>query len=592
MNIHTAENYEAAQQIIKALALPTASGAPVASRPLPLSHLPRLPSETSMGVRHRACRSFWEGHEPRNHRCLAVGVRPAELVAAPAMVEFRLIADYIPPVEKAVTKVTRRVYGPYWARVVREWGYSRVNEPTALEISQLAEQVRAGAVQRRNTGGGRGAAEHLIGALLARRYPETQTISLVLDDTIICSSRGGVVHVRHGADGCRGDRCGRAYLLLVQHVDQAGGAMHVQRVAMPGSRVESWTVLGDDDVPVEPVERYLAYLTAIGRSPNTVKAYAHDLKDYWVFLRGRGLDWRQVRLEDIGEYVAWLRLPAPGRAGQVAVLPSAGPAVAASTVSRKLSALAAFYQHQARNGVDVGELLTCWQVPGRRGGWKPFLHHISKNMPQPARAITVKVPKKLPRILTAAEMQAIVDACDHLRDRFLLALLWDSGIRVGEALGLRHEDICPAGREITIVPRANDNGARSKSRDARTVPVSTQVIRLWGDYLHEEYGDLDSDYVFVNLFAAPRGRALGYPAVYDLIRRLRDRTGIDFDPHWCRHSAATRMLRDGVPVEVVSKLLGHASVTTTLSVYGHLTAEDARRALQKAGWFTGGEVTW
>jgi integrase len=52
------------------------------------------------------------------------------------------------------------------------------------------------------------------------------------------------------------------------------------------------------------------------------------------------------------------------------------------------------------------------------------------------------------------------------------------------------------------------------------------------------------------------------------------------------------MLRDGVPVEVVSKLLGHASVTTTLSVYGHLTAEDARRALQKAGWFTGGEVTW
>ena len=194
---------------------------------------------------------------------------------------------------------------------------------------------------------------------LARHNPETQTVTLVLDATIICSFRAGVVDVRHGAGGCRGGRRGRAYLLLVQHVDQAGGAMHVQRVAMPGSRVESWTVLGDDDVPVEPVERYLAYLTAVGRSPNTVKAYAHDLKDYWVFLRGRGLDWRQVRLEDLGEYVAWLRLPVPGRAGQVAVLPSAGPAVAASTVSRKLSALAAFYQHQVRNGVDVGGLLAC-----------------------------------------------------------------------------------------------------------------------------------------------------------------------------------------------------------------------------------------
>jgi site-specific recombinase XerD len=50
------------------------------------------------------------------------------------------------------------------------------------------------------------------------------------------------------------------------------------------------------------------------------------------------------------------------------------------------------------------------------------------------------------------------------------------------------------------------------------------------------------------------------------------------------------MLRDGVPIEVVSKLLGHADLTTTSSVYGHLTAEDARKALEQAGWFTGQEV--
>jgi site-specific recombinase XerD len=121
--------------------------------------------------------------------------------------------------------------------------------------------------------------------------------------------------------------------------------------------------------------------------------------------------------------------------------------------------------------------------------------------------------------------------------------------------------------------------------------VSAELIRLYGDYLHAEYGDLDSDYVFVNLFAEPRGHALSYPAVYDLVLRLRSRTGIDFDPHWCRHGLATRMLRDGVPVEVVSKLLGHASLSTTLSIYGHLSAEDARRALEVAGWFMGREVT-
>ena len=53
--------------------------------------------------------------------------------------------------------------------------------------------------------------------------------------------------------------------------------MLVHPVAVPGSGTRSWTVLGDDDVPVVPVERFLAYLTGIGRSPNTVKAYAHDL---------------------------------------------------------------------------------------------------------------------------------------------------------------------------------------------------------------------------------------------------------------------------------------------------------------------------
>jgi integrase/recombinase XerD len=91
-----------------------------------------------------------------------------------------------------------------------------------------------------------------------------------------------------------------------------GSAVRVQRVVMPGSGVESWTVLGDDSGPVEPVERFLAFLAAVERSPNTVKAYAHDLKDWFTFLAGRGLDWQAVTLEDVAGFVAWLRLP-PGR---------------------------------------------------------------------------------------------------------------------------------------------------------------------------------------------------------------------------------------------------------------------------------------
>lgn len=160
--------------------------------------------------------------------------------------------------------------------------------------------------------------------------------------------------------------------------------MLVHPVVIPGSGARSWTVLGDDDVPVVPVDRFLAYLTDIGRSPNTVKAYSHDLKDYWQFLGFRGLDWREARLEDIGEFVVWLQLPPSGRAGEVAVLPSVAAEVTASTVNRKLAAVSAFYAHQARNGAGVGDLLAAWRTGGR-GGWKPFLHHVSKSEPYRGR---------------------------------------------------------------------------------------------------------------------------------------------------------------------------------------------------------------
>lgn len=202
--------------------------------------------------------------------------------------------------------------------------------------------------------------------------------------------------------------------------------MFVQAVVVPGSGSLSWTVLTDDGVLVVPVDRFLAYLTDIGRSPNTVKAYAHDLKDYWDFIGLRGLDWREARLEDIGEFIAWLQLPPADRSGAVAMLPSAVAHVTAVTVNRKLAAVSAFYAHQARNGAEVGDLLAAWRTDGR-GGWKPFLHHVTKGMPYRGRAISLKVPQKLPRILTVAEVQTILNSCTRLRDRFFFALLHETG---------------------------------------------------------------------------------------------------------------------------------------------------------------------
>jgi integrase/recombinase XerD len=314
---------------------------------------------------------------------------------------------------------------------------------------------------------------------------------------------------------------------------------------------------------------------------------------WFVFLGQRGLDWREVRLEDLGEFVAWLRLPPAGRDGTVALLPSAGHHCSTSTMNRKLSAINGFCVFHARHGVELGNLVTELQpARSRRSGWKPFLYHLSGGEPERRRTIKLQAPRRHPTILTATQVQAILDACTRLRDRFLFALLWASGVRIGEALGLRHEDLAAAEGEVTVTRRINDNRARAKSPTSRTIPIGPEIVRLYADYLHTEYGSLDSDYIFVNLWAQPYGRPLTYAAVYDLVRRIRRDTGIAFDPHWFRHSRATLWLRHNTPIEVVSTLLGHSSIATTMDIYGHLTVEDARRALEAAGFLTGQEVRW
>ena len=355
--------------------------------------------------------------------------------------------------------------------------------------------------------------------------------------------------------------------------------IRVQRVLM-SSGEESATVVCDGEV-VEYADRFLAHLSAIDKSPNTVRAYAHDLRDFLVFLDSRSAAWDAVSLEDIGRFVAWLRLPRQGRSGQVLPLPWVDGDLSAATVNRKLSALSSFYEFHARHGAGVGDLLARWRPGGRGGSWRPFLTHLG-DKPERRRVIALRSERRTPRELSAVEMTTLIEACDRLRDRFLLSLLRQTGLRVGEALGLRHEDIDALRRVIIVRQRLNVNRARAKTY-SREVPADPPLIRLYSDYLHEEYGPLDCDYVFVNLWAEPVGRPMSYPSVDRLVRRLRARTEIEFTPHQFRHSYATDLLRRGVAVEVVQHLLGHASISTTVDTYSHLGIEDARRALVAAG---------
>ncbi|HZM67510.1 MAG TPA: tyrosine-type recombinase/integrase [Nakamurella sp.] len=352
--------------------------------------------------------------------------------------------------------------------------------------------------------------------------------------------------------------------------------MRVQRVLMPDGS-ESWTVLDAGGGPVPAVEGFLAHLQALDRSPTTIRTYATSLKLWLQFLDQLGVTADEVAVEHVSRFVAWLRAPAENVTVLVGGSGRCGPA----TVNKHLAALFSFYDWQARNGVALAQSLVAWRRVNR-GNYRPFLQHVTGGRPVATRPMRVRQSRRLPRTLTDKQLLALVEACEHLRDRFLLLLMAETGMRIGQALGLRHADFVSHRRELRIVPRRdNTNGARAKTFEEHTIPISPGMVRLYTGYMFDEYGQCDSDYVFVNLFAEPYGRPLRYQAVHQLVRRLRARTGIEFTLHMLRHSRATELLRAGVSVDVVARLLTHRSSTTTSQTYAHLDVDDLRAELTR-----------
>jgi integrase/recombinase XerD len=179
----------------------------------------------------------------------------------------------------------------------------------------------------------------------------------------------------------------------------------------------------------------------------------------------------------------------------------------------------------------------------------------------------------------------LLDACTHLRDRFLLALMFETGMRIGQCLGLTHADLSVEDGTLQIVPRTdNPNGARAKMRSSKTIPLPESLLHLYTDYLVHELCALEiealPDFVFVNLFEGEIGHPMTYAAVRSLCKRLARKTSIPFTPHMFRHTRATTWIKeDQVPLPVVSRLLTHTSIQTTNDIYLQLTPEDLRAAL-------------
>jgi len=359
--------------------------------------------------------------------------------------------------------------------------------------------------------------------------------------------------------------------------------MKVQRIRFSDTNRSSWVVLGDDYLPVKPIVVFLKFMEDLGRSPNTIRATSHHLKLFWEYLRDERLDWKDLDIAHLAGFISWLRNPQPSD-----VSPEVYQAERTdATIDQILTAIHGFYEFHIRmKSVPDIPLYSFVSMPNRR--YKPMLYGIAGIKPVQTRNVKVKRGKNLIKTLTSEQVQEVFKACTHIRDKFLLALLYETGMRIGQALGLRHSDISVENGKISIIPRDdNANGMRAKTRSAYIVPAKTDLMQLYTDYLIEDLNALEvdhfPDYIFVNLWDGEIGRPMTYETVMSLFRRLRKKTGIQVTPHMFRHTRATEWIRDDkLPLSTVSPLLGHKSIQTTQDIYVHLTPEDLRKELEDA----------
>ena len=292
--------------------------------------------------------------------------------------------------------------------------------------------------------------------------------------------------------------------------------------------------MSDDELPLE-AEEFLVWLSSErGRSRNTIQAYRRDLKQYQDWLLSRGLAPLTVSTGDLTEFVAER---------------SSSPA-ARSSIARQIAAIRMLHRFLA----------------------------VEQHRPDDptARLDGVRVPSGIPKPLTEDQVTSLLDAVLgneplHRRDRALLELLYATGARISEVVGLSIGDI---DFDESLV-RLYGKGSKE-----RIVPYGGSAGRALEDWfspsgrLHmvpdhwKRRGDAEA--VFLN----QRGGRLSRQGAWLVINKYGQRAGITdhLSPHVLRHSCATHLLDHGADLRIVQEMLGHASISTT-QVYTKVSQE-------------------
>jgi integrase/recombinase XerD len=358
-----------------------------------------------------------------------------------------------------------------------------------------------------------------------------------------------------------------------------------ERAVSPLDGSVLWVVLDPELVAHREASDFLRALDGASRSPNTIRVYAGRVAGFLGWCAGQGVAWSSVSLAELARFKHFVEVT-PGRGGRLR---------SGATVNATLTAVCEFLRFCARTGLieaAVAERLSesrwlRFTPPGFDAGESGQFRTVR------ARALKARAQVPFPEALTSEQAGAVLACCRRPRERFMVILLLDTGLRIGEALGLRRTDMhllpdsrslgcATVGAHIHVRHRANANGALAKSRFPRTVPASDAVLASYADCQHERVeilGEDACDMVFVNLYHEPLGAPMTYRAAKRLFERLARDCGFAVRPHMFRHTAATGWVRAGTDLDVVRALLGHASLAST-TVYLHARDEDKRRAVE------------
>jgi integrase len=362
-------------------------------------------------------------------------------------------------------------------------------------------------------------------------------------------------------------------------------AFRAERAVSPLDGSEQWVVLDPGLVAHREASDFLRALHGAGRSPNTVRVYAGRVAGFLGWCASQGVEWSSVRLAELARFRHFAEAT-PGRGGRLR---------SGTTVNATLTAVCEFLRFCARTGAieqAVASQLSeprwlRFTPPGFDAGESGQFRMVR------ARMLKARAQTPFPEAFTPEQAERVSSCCRRPREHFMVTLLRDSGLRIGEALGLRRSDLhllpdsrsvgCAVlGAHVHVRHRANPNGALAKSRFPRTVPASDAVLSSYACYQHERaeiLGEDDCDLVFVNLYREPLGAPMTYRAAKRLFERLARDCGFAVRPHMFRHTAATSWIRAGTDLDVVRALLGHASLAST-TVYLHARDEDKRRAVE------------